>query len=84
MSMKKALPEKDWNDGEGAATSNSQKLNEFNSFLEEVHSKLVTHCQELILHGKNVSVGAVKSSYFGREADASELLKGCTQGKTLL
>lgn len=84
MAMKKSLPEKDWNDGKGAAKSNTQQLKEFNSFLEEVRSKLVTHYQEFILHGENVSAEAVKSAYLGMDADALEILKECTQEKTLL
>ncbi len=83
MSLKKFLSVKEWNNGKGCAKPTTTRLKEFNSFLEEVRSKLVTHYQELVLHNQDVYAEAVKNAYLDIDPKAEEAKKNAEPEKTL-
>lgn len=67
FSIKKKIETKYWHKNKGRAIINSEENRVFNSYLEQIRSKIVNHYQDLMLTGKHVTANAIKDSYFGND-----------------
>ena len=72
LSIKTSLAINDWNAGKGTAKPKTPELKKFNSYLEEVRSKLVKSYQELNLGDAQVTAEAVKNAYLGIGPEVKE------------
>lgn len=73
ISLKRAIPKKDWDSNKSRGRGSSQQVRTLNTYLDEVYNRLLECHKELLEEDKFISSEAIKSRYLGEDDNSKTL-----------
>jgi len=73
ISLKRVIPNKDWDSNKSRGRGSSLKVRTLNSYLDEVYSRLLECHKELLQEDQVISSDAIKARYLGEDCNSKTL-----------